>query len=82
MLDLYEEQSGICIITKHQLENKVDLKQRTDNIWNISILVKDESKTILNKEDVYLVCNLISSTKHLYKLTEQELKDIYQKVSK
>ena len=35
-----------------------------------------------HKNDVYLVCNLISSTKHLYNLNEKELKAIYQKVSK
>ena len=82
ILELYNKQEGICQITKHRLENKVDSKQRTDDIWNISILVKDDNKKELNKNDVYLVCNLISSTKHLYNLNEKELKAIYQKVSK
>ena len=81
ILELYKKQNGRCQITKHKLENKVDLKQRTDNIWNISILIKDETKSLIKREDIYLVCNLISSTKQLYNLNEHDLKEIYEKVS-
>ena len=58
----------------------VDLKQRTDNIWNLSIMCNKNNLNEINKDDIILVCNLIYSTKKLYKLNENEIQTIYKNI--
>ena len=79
LLDIYHDQNGKCYITNHQLDTVVDEKQRVDNIWNVSIMTFSNNK-IIQKTDVYLVCNLIYSSKKQYNLSEDELRLIYRKI--
>lgn len=80
VIKLYREQEGLCYITKHELTHEVDIKQRTDNIWNLSIIIKDDNSTEINNNDILLVCNLIYTTKKKYHLDENEIKDVYNNI--
>lgn len=78
---LLNKQGGKCHITKHTLTTNVDIKQRTDNIWNISIMISNNSLIEIDINSVYLVCNLVYSSKKIYNLEENELKNIYSQLS-
>ena len=78
---LFREQEGNCAISNHEMTHNVDIKQRTDNIWNLSIMCKKNCLKEINKNDIYLVCNLIYSTKKLYNLNENEIKNIYNNIN-
>ena len=72
----YKEQKKLCYITKHEMTHKSDIKQRTDNIWNLSIYLEDECN-ILNYNNFHLVANLIYSIKEIYKLSNKDTYNIY-----
>jgi len=80
LLNIYRQQDGLCGITGHKLTHIVDKKQRTDNIWNISILKKNDN-TCVNHDDIMLVCNFVYSTKKIYNLNENELTAIYKNIN-
>jgi hypothetical protein len=75
----FNEQNGKCFITKHQMTHEADLKQRTDNIWNMAMLVDDDAKT-LDYDNFNLVIHLIYTTKELYNMSLSNVKDIYKKL--
>lgn len=75
----FNEQNGKCFITKHKMTHEADLKQRTDNIWNMAILLKDNVKT-LTYDNFNLVIHLIYTTKELYGMSLTEVKEIYKKL--
>ncbi len=54
------------------MDSIVDIRQRTDNIWNISILIVDETKQIIDMNNILLVCNLVYSTKNIYNLNLED----------
>ena len=58
----------------------VDMKQRTDNIWNIAIMPKNNYLDQIDKDNILLVCNLVYSTKKMYKLDENQLKNLYRNI--
>ena len=80
IINQYRNQEGLCYITKHELTHEVDIKQRTDNIWNLSIIIKDDNSTEINNNDILLVCNLIYTTKKKYHLDENQIKDVYNNI--
>lgn len=80
LLNILNIQNGKCYITGHTLTSNVDMKQRTDNIWNISIMLKKNDEKMVNVNSINLVCNLVYSSKELYKLNETELKCIYSEL--
>jgi len=77
---LLTEQKGLCAITGHQMTHIVDMKQRTDNIWNIAIMPKNNYLDQIDKDNILLVCNLVYSTKKMYKLDENQLKNLYRNI--
>jgi len=83
--DLYQvlrNQEECCVITGHKLESNVDLQQRTDNIWNISICLNN-AKVIdkkITKDCIFLVCNLVYTTQKLYNLNKTDLLEIYKQI--
>jgi len=83
LLNIYRIQEGLCYITRHQLETRVDIKQRVDNIWNISILIntvnEDNNKITMN--DIHLVSNLVYSMKKMYNLSDDRLKELYKNIN-
>lgn len=74
----YDEQRGLCYISEKELTHVCDIKQRTDNVWNMSIYIDDNKKEI-NYNDFNLVIHLIYTIKELYKATNLDIKSIYQK---
>ena len=74
---IYIQQNKKCAITLHPMDSIVDIRQRTDNIWNISILILDKTKQIIDKNNILLVCNLVYSTKNIYNLNLEDLRNIY-----
>uniref|UniRef100_A0A6C0LZA9 Stc1 domain-containing protein n=1 Tax=viral metagenome TaxID=1070528 RepID=A0A6C0LZA9_9ZZZZ len=79
--DLLNKQGEKCHITKHILTTNVDIKQRTDNIWNISIMIINNNKKEIDINSVHLVCNLVYSSIEIYNLSEQELTGIYSQLN-
>lgn len=77
---LLTEQEGLCAITGHKMTNIVDIKQRTDNIWNIAIMAKNNDFDLIDKDNILLVCNLVYSTKKMYKLDQNQLQNLYRNI--
>ena len=73
----FNQQSGKCYLTNHIMTHNTDLKQRTDNIWNLSICCDLNLKTI-NYSDFKLGIHLIYTMKHIYELSDGKIKKIYQ----
>ncbi len=81
LIKKFKEQNGLCVLTKHKLEHKVDLKQRTDNIWNFSIYINNNlNKNIINYHDFNLIINLIYTMQNLYKINIQKSLQIYKEL--
>ena len=76
LLNKYKEQDKKCSITKHIMTHKCDLKQRTDNIWNLSIYIDDKLE-VINYDNFNLVVNLIYSVKKIYNLSNEETINVY-----
>ena len=76
IMNKYEEQDKKCIITNHIMTHKCDIKQRTDNIWNLSIYINKEIREV-NYSNFSLVSNLIYSVKEIYNLNNEEILNIY-----
>lgn len=76
----YNEQKGICSITKHKITHIFDVKQRTDNIWNMSIYVKEGCKEV-KYEDFKLVIHLIYTIKGMYNLSDRDTIRIYNEMT-
>ena len=77
----WSEQKGLCHITRHKMTHITDLKQRTDNIWNMAILVDSnkEDKTV-KYSDFNLVIHLIYTTKELYNMSNKGILELYKKL--
>lgn len=75
----YREQDGKCYISKHSLTHQVDLKQRTDNIWNISLLI-DLDKSEVTYSNFHLVIHLIYTMKELYKMDNDTILSMYKEL--
>lgn len=67
LIKKYKEQNGKCFITKHSLTHEVDIKQRTDNIWNLSII---HNSNEVNYETFNLGIHLIYTLKNLYQIDD------------
>jgi superfamily II helicase len=80
IINKYYEQNKKCIITNHVMDHSVDTRQRTDNIWNLSIYVDDNIYTV-NKDNFNLVVHLIYTIKHLYNLDRQEILEAYNNMT-
>ncbi|VVU95773.1 hypothetical protein CPAV1605_1529 [seawater metagenome] len=72
----FNQQKEKCKITNHQLQHNIDIKQRSDNVWNMSIDFNSQKKKI-NYNDFSLVINLIYSIKNMYNLNNKEILDLY-----
>lgn len=76
----YNQQNGKCYITNHLMTHKTDLKQRTDNIWNLAICCSS-SNNIINYDDFDLGVHLIYTMRQVYKLEDSKIKEIYQNLA-
>ena len=72
----FEEQEGKCFISNKNLTHVTDIKQRTDNVWNMSIYIDDNCNEI-NYDNFKLVIHMIYTIKELYKLDFLEVKSMY-----
>ena len=77
----YREQMGLCYITKHEITHICDLKQRTDNLWNMSLHIDDDC-SVIKYDNFHLVIHLIYTIKELYNLSNKEAYKAYKKISK
>jgi len=80
LIRMYHSQNEKCFISSNKMTHIVDVKGRTDNIWNISIIPINNNK-ILEISDVKLCINLFYSVKKKYKLNTTDILDIYHKLS-
>lgn len=80
ILNRFRIQDGKCQISKHELEHESDMKGRTDNIWNFSILPKENVKEINSSDDFILVINLIYSIQKIYKYPTTKILEIYREL--
>lgn len=78
LIKKYKEQNKVCFVTGHSMTHKSDIKQRTDNIWNLSIFV-DKDINEINYNNFNLVANLIYSVKEIYNLSNNETINICKK---
>tara|TARA_A100001015_G_scaffold304030_1_gene394607 strand:- start:1310 stop:1927 length:618 start_codon:yes stop_codon:yes gene_type:complete len=76
----FNQQNGKCKITNHKLYHNIDIKQRSDNIWNMSIDFNIKCREVKYK-DFNLVINLIYSIKNMYDLNDNALIDLYNNIS-
>ena len=81
ILNQYINQNGKCFITNHIMSHIFDTKQRTDNIWNMSINF-NERLNELNSNNFKLVIHLIYTIKGLYNLSDNETLAIYNEITK
>ena len=79
VVNKYNEQNGLCSVTKHKMTHNTDIKQRTDNIWNMAILANDNIN-VINNDNFSLVVHLIYTTKELYNMSIENVKNIYRKL--
>jgi len=85
IINKYNDQKGLCAITNHRMEHFTDIKQRTDQIWNISIYISSNNNNsnsknqIINYPDFKLVINLMYTIQNLYNLKHDQIIDIYEK---
>ena len=81
-MQIFRNQEECCAVTKHKLKSVVDLQQRIDNIWNISICMNasDIVNNKVTRNNIYLVCNLVYSTQKLYNLSKTQLIEIYKQI--
>ena len=75
----YYNQRNLCYITKHSMTHKSDIKQRTDNIWNMSIYVDDKCN-IVNYNNFQLVIHLIYTIKEMYNLSNDDTCKMYKEM--
>ena len=75
VINKFNDQKGLCHVTNHKLENKVDIKQRTDNIWNLSII---HNSNEVNYETFNLGIHLIYTLKNLYQI--DDILKVYEKI--
>jgi hypothetical protein len=73
----FNDQRKLCHITKHSMTHKSDCKQRTDNIWNMSIYV-DNKCNVINYKDFNLVIHLIYTIQEMYDLSNDRIYKIYK----
>ena len=57
------------------MTHKSDTKQRTDNIWNMSIYIDDKCD-IVNYKDFHLVIHLIYTIQKMYNLSNDILNEV------
>ena len=81
IINQFNKQNGLCHITKHTMTHNVDIKQRTDNIWNFSVYVENNELKEITNLDIYLVVNLIYTIKNLYKLDHKSILKIYKELT-
>lgn len=81
IINQFNKQKGLCHITNHNMTHEVDIKQRTDNIWNYSIYIERNNLKEITKSDIHLVVNLIYTIKNLYKLDHNSILKIYKEIS-
>jgi len=75
----FNQQEGKCFFTNHKMTHISDLKQRTDNIWNISIYISENNKKKdINYEDFQLTIHLIYTLTEMYRLKDNEIMKVYQ----
>tara|TARA_B110000971_G_C19800850_1_gene404207 strand:+ start:118 stop:738 length:621 start_codon:yes stop_codon:yes gene_type:complete len=75
----FKEQKGKCFITNHSMTHICDIKQRTDNVWNISINTNNDK--VIKYENFQLVIHLIYTTKELYNLSIREAYNLYSEIN-
>ena len=76
----YNLQKGKCYLTNHLMLHQIDLKQRTDNIWNLSICC-NTNLNVINYKDFNLGVHLIYTMKHVYNLNDNKIMEIYQNLA-
>ena len=74
----FDEQKGLCFISNKRLTHISDLKQRTDNVWNMAIYIIDRDKEI-SYDNFHLVIHMIYTIKELYKLNDSDVRVMYKK---
>ena len=75
----YNVQEKKCYISNHNMLHIVDIKGRTDNIFNMTIIPINE-KEVLDISDVKLVINLFYSVGKKYNLNSDKILDIYKEL--
>ena len=73
----------IFILNKKKYSNNT----RTDNIWNISIIIindqyQQDNNIILQKNDIVLVINFVSSMLKIYNFDTDHILRIYREISR
>ena len=76
----FNDQKGLCHVTQHKMTHNTDLKQRTDNIWNMAILITNNKAKKITFNDFHLVIHLIYTTKELYGMSIDQVKKLYKKL--
>tara|TARA_A100001015_G_C14897037_1_gene674813 strand:+ start:514 stop:1119 length:606 start_codon:yes stop_codon:yes gene_type:complete len=79
IIEQYKKQDSKCFITNHNMTHISDLKQRTDNIWNLSIFCDSEK---LTKNNLKLVCHFIYTIKKVYNIPTNNFLRIYNQIIK
>ena len=75
----YNVQDRRCYISNHKMSHIVDIKGRTDNIFNMTIIPINEKK-VLDISDVKLVINLFYSVGKKYNLNSDKILNIYKEL--
>jgi hypothetical protein len=75
----FNQQKGKCFLTGHELTHYIDIKQRSDNIWNMAILCDKDIRQV-NYNDFNLVINLVYSIQGVYNLNNDQIIDCYKAI--
>ena len=96
LINIYFDQNKKCSVTNHEMSTIVEKKgsalPRTDNIWNISIMINIDNinksnsnqdfKLNINNDQILLVTNFVSSLLKIYKFDNDHILRIYREISR
>ena len=96
LINIYFDQNKKCSVTNHDMSTIVEKKgsvlPRTDNIWNISIIINTDNinknnsnqdfKLDQNNDQILLVTNFVSSLLKIYKFDNNHILRIYREISR
>ena len=80
IIHLWKQQRGLCAITEHRMTMDKDSAGNIDNIWNMTLFLKNPDQKNIIIDDILLVCHLIRTMERKYGFTLEKMHDIYKEL--
>jgi hypothetical protein len=77
---LWNLQRGLCAITEHPMTMVKDTAGNIDNIWNMTLFLKNTDQKNITISDILLVCHLIRTMERKYGFTFEKMREIYKEL--